>query len=431
MDGDQTPEQVAARLMPHLRRPCLRLCRSLWASALDAPGGTYFGGLPKLPPELDWPTAPAAGEDSALLFGFQLDLSDVPKCDVGALLPSAGMLFFFYGIPDEDDLDDDARLPCAVLFHPTSTRESPPRQAPARRRLRRQAFSVPLWMPETDPRQSGGFRFDAVVVSANSFPDDLREGDHVWQASRTIRYRGSLDGVAEVCADLAAQETRAFLSSRFPLPPLELPERNEGNHWLGPEGSRGVFCWGAMASLVEGIRANDYWGRPAQMSDRLAAECKVWLERCALEDPFEAPSQAVQEDFASWLLAGASDRSLGDLQSRFFEWRQVVRYWSHVFAEQRILDRINPKTLAWSRYWCEPRYEIMDTEYRPHEMFGHGASDHVVLTPDNLVPDYIALLTLTHLDHIMFDPQGEGAIQFWIKPIDLQRRDFAKVVCAY
>ncbi|MEF2278061.1 DUF1963 domain-containing protein [Deinococcus sp. YIM 134068] len=69
------------------------------------PGTSRIGGLPDLPPSLEWPLS-AGGE--ALVFLLQLDLRDVPHF-AGNPLPQRGMLFLFLGL-DEPASDVEHRL---------------------------------------------------------------------------------------------------------------------------------------------------------------------------------------------------------------------------------------------------------------------------------------------------------------------------------
>lgn len=62
------------------------------------PGSSFFGGLPRLPPQFEWPRADVRAnvelETVALTFVAQIDLADVPGSKWSPL-PKRGTLFFF------------------------------------------------------------------------------------------------------------------------------------------------------------------------------------------------------------------------------------------------------------------------------------------------------------------------------------------------
>ena len=55
-------------------------------------GSSKIGGLPDLPPDVDWPH----WHDKSLSFVAQINLADVASLDHDSLLPSQGLLSFFY-----------------------------------------------------------------------------------------------------------------------------------------------------------------------------------------------------------------------------------------------------------------------------------------------------------------------------------------------
>ncbi len=57
-----------------------------------AVGASKIGGLPDLPPGIDWPT----WKGLPLAFVVQLNLPEVSRYDTNKLLPSTGTLYFFY-----------------------------------------------------------------------------------------------------------------------------------------------------------------------------------------------------------------------------------------------------------------------------------------------------------------------------------------------
>jgi len=68
-------------------------------------GASKFGGLPDLPPGVEWPhrqgnPAPEYPEESGgpLLFLAQIRMDELPSCGASALLPPSGLLYFFAAV---------------------------------------------------------------------------------------------------------------------------------------------------------------------------------------------------------------------------------------------------------------------------------------------------------------------------------------------
>ncbi len=82
------------RVAEHLKqslKPAIRM-ESSPPSALPLPlGASRLGGLPDLPPALDWPT----WKGVPMVFLAQIQLQEVVPYDVEQLLPTCGFLFFF------------------------------------------------------------------------------------------------------------------------------------------------------------------------------------------------------------------------------------------------------------------------------------------------------------------------------------------------
>ena len=62
--------------------PAVLVRRSDLPVPLAHPARSFFGGLPKLPPQLDWPTAEVRADEAletvALTFVAQIDLAELP-----------------------------------------------------------------------------------------------------------------------------------------------------------------------------------------------------------------------------------------------------------------------------------------------------------------------------------------------------------------
>lgn len=90
-------------------------------------GASRFGGVPDLPPGVEWPDR----DGVPMEFVAQLRLADLAGLDPDRRLPERGSLLFFYNSQwGTTDMEPDARC-CAVLFHDgpdaALVRATPPR----------------------------------------------------------------------------------------------------------------------------------------------------------------------------------------------------------------------------------------------------------------------------------------------------------------
>lgn len=79
-----------------LRRPALFLDKTATPDTPGAPG-CWLGGLPTLPPEIEWPWAQDKGRDIVPMHFFaQINLAQLPHDPACSNMPTTGTLFFFY-----------------------------------------------------------------------------------------------------------------------------------------------------------------------------------------------------------------------------------------------------------------------------------------------------------------------------------------------
>lgn len=81
-----------ARSIEKLIKPSIRVSMNLSDDAQLKPGTSKLGGMPDLPPGFNWPTF----EDRPLSFLAQLNILDFSKYNTKGMLPSEGILYFFY-----------------------------------------------------------------------------------------------------------------------------------------------------------------------------------------------------------------------------------------------------------------------------------------------------------------------------------------------
>lgn len=109
--------------------PAVLIRRSDLPVPLAHPARIFFGGLPKLPPQFEWPTAEVTAnvtpETVAITFVAQIDLAEVPGSGWSPL-PKRGTLYFFCS----SVFVGEGRPPCRVLYSPTDGGAYPDRAPP-------------------------------------------------------------------------------------------------------------------------------------------------------------------------------------------------------------------------------------------------------------------------------------------------------------
>jgi uncharacterized protein YwqG len=99
--ADNGLRQVAG-ILAGLARPSIRLALQRIEQQDVGVGNSRVGGLPDLPPGVGWPTWNSVPQ----AFIAQINLAEAAPFDVDHLLPSDGVLSFFYGF-NVDVVDDD------------------------------------------------------------------------------------------------------------------------------------------------------------------------------------------------------------------------------------------------------------------------------------------------------------------------------------
>lgn len=84
------------RKLFELMRPGIRLFPSPANDSQIPIGASKFGGAPDLASDQSWPVAKYAGQNEPMAFIAQLNLKDFADLDTEHLLPSEGLLAFFY-----------------------------------------------------------------------------------------------------------------------------------------------------------------------------------------------------------------------------------------------------------------------------------------------------------------------------------------------
>ncbi len=120
-DGSLTPEEVTA-LVAERAQDSILLNR-VWPPGAPVVGNSWLGGLPCLPPDMEWPQNNQTGRP--LHFLAQVDCADLPTLNGTSPLPRDGLLLFFSDL-DEERLTESH----AVVYVPKAQQTVPPRALP-------------------------------------------------------------------------------------------------------------------------------------------------------------------------------------------------------------------------------------------------------------------------------------------------------------
>lgn len=121
-----------ADLREAARYPTLCLCKTLSSNGLGAPGCS-MGGLPKLPPNVEWPWYQPHGRPYVPMhFVAQINLASVPEMEKLPEFPRRGTLFFFFTPTMPVHVDTPTAGPgCSVIYCREDVEQFPERHMPA------------------------------------------------------------------------------------------------------------------------------------------------------------------------------------------------------------------------------------------------------------------------------------------------------------
>jgi hypothetical protein len=383
-------------------REALLIWRDAYASPTQAPGGTFLGGLPKLPPELAWPSVAIDGELRGLIFAGQIDVADVPKDYArNDQLPREGTLYFFYqDIWETRPGEDNSIMPCAVLFHPHSSHSYAAHPPPKKLVSPNTASgSPPRFLDKSAYLRHGSFRFDAKLIPYTSYPDyfpfdpavDAAAFDRVQDQLETASWRSSL-------ADFATLKRPGSLGTR-------------------PEIAAWIFSWGLIELIARGVMTPRAWESTPKGDATLMSEAQCWRTRGHEQDFFSAPPTDVREEFAAWM-----ESMQTRTKSNYDLWPDVVWHVVQRYSETGKLTEVPPDLLLLTD--SRPSLDSDRHGRVSHLILGHGLSDHAAVQPEERA-DHVLLLRIELAD-MMFGEDG-GQLHFWITPQDLVQRNFSAV----
>ncbi|WP_349630520.1 DUF1963 domain-containing protein [Bradyrhizobium iriomotense] len=413
-------------------RPAVLVRRSDLPVPLTYPARSFFGGLPKLPPQFDWPTAEVRVyrelETVALTFVAQIDLAEVPGAGWSPL-PTRGTLYFFCS----SVFCGEGHPPCRVLYSPTDGSAYPDRAPPP--------DLMPLagtngdyqvkWLdPNLDFHSKVEFKYP---VSFRLFRDFYFREDSV----------GGELMVEELCKALGPGEPHESDLLQF----RRLTEYEKDEDW--------PFNWllityvvRSVLSHVQGDLTGGYYGKPltdeATMElKRLRAGAIGWLERCRGLTPMDDVDPESKASFRSWWfdVAHAYKELDGKVPTYVStiagDLGNAINHTIRCMATQDvdISDHAPPSyvaNLARQNHWKTPTER--DGKYRHfntalHQMLGYGSTWQEATEVH--LEDVLLLQMEGDLAFFNWHSDIGGVLHFWIDRDALAQRDFSKVAATF
>lgn len=410
-------------------RPAVLVRRSDLPVPLKHPARSFFGGLPRLPPQLEWPTAEVRANETletvALTFVAQIDLADVPASGWSPL-PKRGTLYFFCS----SVFVGEGNPPRRVLYSPTDGGVYPDRAPP------------PNLMPLGGTDGDRQVRWLDPVLDFHSkvefkYPLSFRPFHDFYFFEDAV---GGELMIEELCRALGpgVQKESDLLQFRG------VAEYEKDQDW--------PFNWLLITFVVRSVLARiqrdltrGYYGEP--LTDeatvelmRLRAGAIGWLERCRGLTPMDDVDPETKASFRSWWLNvtntyGKLDRQVptyvgtiaGDLGN-------AINHTIRCMATQDVdISDHAPSSyltnLVRQNHWKTPT--VHDGKYRHfntalHQMLGYGSG------PQDATEEHLE-------DTLLLQIQGELAfldwhsnigcvLHFWIDRDLLAQLDFSQVV---
>jgi hypothetical protein len=412
--------------------PAVLVRRSDLPVPIAHPVRSFFGGLPRLPPQFEWPKADVRAnverETVALTFVAQIDLAEVPGSKWSPL-PKRGTLYFFCS----SVFVDEGKPPCRVLYSPADGTAYPERTPPA--------DLMPLagtngdaqikWLdPVLDLHAKVEFKYP---LSFRPFLDfDFREN-----------VVGGELLIESLCRALGPGEPYATDLLEYRAAEKYAKDEDWPFNWL--------LITYVVRSVLSRVRRDltppasykPLTGEAAAELQRLRAGAIGWLERCRALTPLDDVDADAKSAFRAWWVgvAEAYARMEGQVYTSAFsiaaDLGHAINHTIRCLAAQSA-DACDDVPLSYlanlarQNHWKSPT--VKDGQYRRfrsavHQMLGYGSG------PQTATEEHMEDILLLQIqgDPAFFNwhTNTGGVLHFWIDPDALAQLDFSKVVATY
>ncbi|MCK1544947.1 DUF1963 domain-containing protein [Bradyrhizobium sp. 147] len=412
--------------------PAVLVRRSDLPVPLAHPSRSFFGGLPKLPPQFEWPTAEVRANETletvALTFVAQIDLAELPGSGWSPL-PKRGTLYFFCS----SVFVGEGRPPCRVLYGPSDGGAYPDRAPPPN--LMPLAgtdgdYQVKWLDPNFDFHSKVEFKYP---ISFRLFRDFYFREDAV----------GGELMVEELCKALGPGEPPESDLLQFRGAAKYEKDEDWPFNWLLI-----TYVVRSVLSHVQRDLTRGYYGKPltdeATMElKRLRAGAVGWLERCRALTQMDGIDLDTKASFRSWWfdVVRAYEKLDGQVRTYASELPRdlgnAINHTIRCMATQRAdgcddVPLSYVANLARQNHWKTPTVEEGQRRHFStalHQMLGYGSG------PQDATEEHLEDMLLLQIqgDLAFFDWHSDvgGVLHFWIDRDALARRDFSQVVATY
>lgn len=412
--------------------PAVLVSRSDLPVPLTHPARSFFGGLPKLPPQLEWPTAEVRANETletvALTFVAQIDLAEVPGSGWSPL-PEQGTLYFFCS----SVFVGEGHPSCRVLYSPTAGGAYPDRAPP------------PDLMP------LAGTDGDAQVKWLDPTIDFHSKVEFKYPLSfRLFRdfyfFEDAVGGelmIEELCKALGPGEPNERDLLQFRL----ASEYEKDEHW--------PFNWLLITYVVRSVLSNvlrdltpgSYYkpltDEAAVELNRLRVGAIGWLERCRALTPMDDVDADTKATFRSWWIGVVQaydkmDRQVSTYTSKIAgDLGNAINHTIRCMVTQDVDARDDAPlsyvaNLARQNHWKTPT--AGDGKYRHfltalHQMLGYGSGPQD--STEVHLEDVLLLQIQGDLAFFNWHSDIGCVLHFWIDGEALAQLDFSGVVATY
>lgn len=389
----------------------------------DATSRSWFGGLPLVEPSFVWPQTQYADKpNKPLSFVMQIDCAEIPESALLGLMPDHGMLQFFVDMDWGNGFGQkvlwcgsDASL-LQQAIEPADLQPVYGEETQYFRKWHAKTIEPENYLERTLPRWT--FHPMAISIPKDHYDEDDEDGEpiYVWkeEALAAIAWDKQGDTEAIYKKQDHYNEQRQIVRP-FPTFP---------HNWRAVQ-----ICAGLMLerridkyAIVDGKKLYDLPAdQQTQIISSIEREAEDWFAVAAAQKPFDSLKLEESDIFWTWF-AGYPEISLYFIQEAVTMAIEDTVSESPETAAQIPAEALH---LLRNRHVLVQKSANGFTNFTPARMLAPPCA--VQFVQSEMALEHILLLQLS-ANEGLGQHLGEGVLQFWIKPEDLEARRFDQVL---